>query len=567
MATVSAPKLVPGRPSAFNVFGQADLHRGLSRSDEIPSFAELLKIAYDPSGLSPEQRESIGREWNPFKKICQATGRYELVSAELHLKADDRLSGLTPIPHFNSYLFFYGEPAQKLKKVYLEAIRLMAESFPTHEWIVWHPELHDGSHPLISSRLADAVPALAPFTLPISQRGPLRPDPLICLRELPLKTFLDVQRSKVLTKTRITDQIGHFLHHLYNAAAESQDLLQLLAPCRLLVMPFSRPGSRPTRQSWVGDVGGVVFVLVRYVLEEQPEPHWAPIELGRSIDYLLTCALLNESFSAIDIEFERRAVLSSMVHGTVTAIRSIRSSDLSSALSRVTPPKSRSDLRVLLVDPMTGRPDERLSDQVVMALNNAILCEDSAAALLAFSEISLGTSIIRRKFLNQVMTPLGSLLADANIMAANQGSALARPLVLDLAESASEISQWSIPKGYLDAKLIRGIIGELMRNAATYGAAEPDGSVVLTISCLPKSPSEVLLNFTNRRTEVKEISVTGFLARTEEVLQSLNQGVRMHFHPTDHDFTVSLVLGAITAESNGDPISVSLTRTSPVQKT
>ena len=537
--------------------------------EELPTFKELLSITPDSSDgdLSEPNQELIRRYTRRIEKLCDEAG-YEIVAAEFNLLSDHRLLSPDETPLFSTFLLTYATPPEA-GAVYRDAMTYITKTYKSRDWIVWHRDLYDGTHPLLVGRF-DRLTRRDDGSPGAAERSTVNKEPHIRLVSLELR-FDDWKYIKQggSPEFGVKKRIDGFLNAILDRAAESgPGLYSLWRQSTALIVPIARPGDLKKDKDFVFNMAGLLFLFVRPRADNtKPGTLWNPIRLGRDILFVITDSLLRESHSSLDLEISKKRLLSSMAHGTVTAIRSIRTSDLSNALCYNSPPRNVKDLKVSRNESTSGTEDEASwSLNLVKAIRNALLCENSAAALVSFIEMSSDSGCIRHKFQNRTKQTLLELLEEAALMADNPSpsadycSPSVTSLGLEYGDSKDRLHRCIIPLHYLNAKLIKGIVCELMHNALEHGhqndVAHPQ--VTLRIECFIDTTDFVVLRLINRISETRENRRSGFLKRTKAVLVSLNQPIHLEYGDDGTLFIAELHLGPVSVESSQGPRTVKL---------
>lgn len=252
--------------------------------------------------------------------------------------------------------------------------------------------------------------------------------------------------------------------------------------CRLLCL-------RVTGNPDVAEVLG--FDSVIYWCESMPdspaqiEKKWKPV-------FMLLCEKLDQ-FCADTIRetinltdklegeaaIKRQKLLGTMLHGSSNAVRMVRASDLCKTISRKIPPTRIEDLRFRVLHKKSDAPDDRSAQYLVDAARTALLGEDTAAALLALSEMQFNSDVVREKVMNEEPVAVVQLIHEAvemiNFRPIRQRSKRWKiDISINVESTQKEVSppspeRWIFPKGYLSHKIIRGIFCELITNAGQHG--------------------------------------------------------------------------------------------------
>jgi hypothetical protein len=336
--------------------------------------------------------------------------------------------------------------------------------------------------------------------------------------------------SEVSTKEDSPGQIRWFQNWVAKNLGPSASVL---TGTFYLAIPFHRVHSQddpyaevldPLGQKKATPGGGLFLVLrPRGRRADFRESSLEPCVIG--LQLLLSRATLTETTSEFGNQLSYNHFMSSMLHGSINAIRSIKTGDLCRALAVLggVPPRGVEDLK---------DSSEINREGLVLALNQAVQAEDTAAAMLSFIEMNINDKIVRLKFQNQLRKPIRELIDEAvGMVHTTSKDPMCRyaAIQFDYDEVGPEglHGRWVIPPNYLDANIIRGLFLELIRNAATHGRRDEDRDVVLLrVRVSPDSVHEncVKCTFTNQIAPTYQDGddvVGGFLKRVWLVTRNL----------------------------------------------
>jgi SAM-dependent methyltransferase len=264
-------------------------------------------------------------------------------------------------------------------------------------------------------------------------------------------------------------------------------------------------------------------------------------------------AQLSERFEQLsrkeqELTRQQRLLFSSMVHGTTTSIKSINAFGLCETLFTRIPPRDKDDLRTQI-----AQQDHRYIQELMDYMSRALVGEDTALALVTFIELCVEEAHVPEKFQNPGDILVSEVLIEAEKLAKAWTLATSTtdfaPIII---ESTQAYDNWLIPRGYLDARIIRGTFIEIFRNAAFNGYRSDDGSVRIYSQIKPYASGGVAIRFTNKMSkgavEGKKSKRTGFLERLQRAMSGLTCAeVRLHFGPDEErqEFSTELILGPI----------------------
>jgi len=546
------------------VLSHRELFRGISY-DSLPSLERLLSIGRGlHEGMTRELPDDIRkRAWeqlDPIHDLCRYHGHIPLLT-ELAIIADRRFLPVKTEPYFVSFISVFSPDADEVADSYIAARTYRQTPGGGGEPIIPHPELYDPENSLMVVELGD-IPS-AQLDLETVAQQPRRCEAY----RYKFKLIATPQRPVLEQVTRFADR---FVSEV-SARRHALHTSMLLKGAKLLILPFVRPhyepattdGTRPSgdgmnRNHPKASPGGAVFVFL--VPQERPS---GVDDIARDLAWLLAAGSINESYSSVDVTLRRQQLVGKLIHGTTNAIRSINTAELGQLLCKpgLKLPKTVDDLNITMTtsDEASGRA--RLS-AVAVALRRSMLAEDTAAALLAFAETRYWQGVVRKKFQNGEESDLGELVEEAFLFADNWKNAPGgRYGPIDLSTTITGPDgetggQWKIPSRYLSAKIIRGILAELMMNASTHGMRDM-GMVEVHCKISPSSRGGVNCAFLN---EVDRFSApesppemaSGFLARTREALAEVD-GMALEFEGSLESglFTGRLWLGPINSVTGG----------------
>jgi hypothetical protein len=544
---------MPNNPRP-TVVGYKDLFFQLD-SAELPSFEQLHTLNFPSVApneeLPPELQKTITKELAAIHHLCAHLGFRPLVS-ELALISDERMLAPKVQPYFSSYISFFIQPAVGVAEEYVEALTYMGTPEAGFEQIVPHSELFNNETALVHLECAGRTGAS------LSGEGARR------ISEMPAHLAAKRQPFRLIETPdrRLHEQATVFVNRFLSNIRRREELAEaadILAGSTFLLLPFVRPHFKSsvrikTANLNRGSAGGALFLfLVR------SNPDTSIEDLARALSWLIAEASLRESYASFDLEHNKKELLGSMVHGTVHTIRAIGTSELSRAISFKDPPDTREDLRVRIFERDSDKEDDRRAELLVRALKAAMLGEDTAAALLAFCEIQLNDGVLRTKFQNDKEARVRTLLEEG-LLLANAWPAT-RPEYAEVQLTAEEEAppvgasggHWIIPEYYLNAKLIRGLLGEFIRNASFYGKRTPEGKVDMQCRIYSSPEGALAVTLTNEvstHSEDELVPVTGFLERTRTVLGDL-KGIALDYEKKVSSFSITLRLETMSVEVPG----------------
>lgn len=525
---------------------------------DLPSFEELLQmknlplISDEPASLTDEglnvlptaMLDIIKRNLAPIVEVC-CRHHYSPLAIEVSIIADKRVLNDRREKYFNSYFEFNVRRAREIAKGYFSAMEFMNTPEAAQDMIVPHKRLYDRKNALITLNCIDFADTSSASQVPQSPPD----EPYITGRQFPY--------SAGRSEAEIKGQVGLFVKKFLEYVAAVNPDSRLLNS-KLVLHPFVRPGGADNAPSSYGEPAGAMFIFAH------PEENASSIqELGKSLSWLLAAATIKESFSSLEVAIEKRDLFGSMVHGTVHAVRSIQAAALCRSISERTPPENIDDLKIRVFD-ADGKTENRARAQyLVEALRNAMLGEDTAAALLSFCEMKLNEGLLRRKFQNQQSVRLRQLLNDASSLVQNlrrgtQSETYANSILVNSREQGPHQQPrggWSLPAGYLSEKIVRGLFSELLRNVAEHGARDENGRA--SVDCrfyVPQHDSALRCEFRNAAKEgsnERELT-SGFLIRTQRILKGLGSIALEFACDEDSYYRATLTLGDIRAEGMVD---------------
>jgi hypothetical protein len=235
---------------------------------------------------------------------------------------------------------------------------------------------------------------------------------------------------------------------------------------------------------------------------------------------------------------------------------------LCKTLSYEAPPRGIEDLRYPHL-----KADPKIAERLIQALRRAVLGEDTAAALMSFIEVTLGDDVLRRKFQNDKPQPLSRLLDEAVLMVNSRASASEGGKYAEVQLEQEEVGPdgelglcWIIPEDYLNARILRGLLAEIILNAASHGKRAADHKVNLRCRVSPSDrQTGACCEFTNQMTTPvcgEVIMTEGSLVRMQRVLAHL-QGLDLKLPSGANDslFTTRLWLGPMRVEAEGGAVA------------
>ncbi len=549
--------------------------------DEFPSLDELLQLNLPEritDELSSEALNRVKRNLSPIHKICRNQG-YDPLVIELSVIADRRLLDDMGEPYLVTCLSFTGSDNEQLPNAYEKAMEYMLTENSGMDPIIPHRGLYKPENVLIAINCQDFVSS---NTSSIVEKDYLpRPTQLVRAYRFPFKQG----KSEREVKNQVGLFVKEFLNEVSQASKNSPEIASiynLLSTSHCLVVPFVRPYYEPVIEKDLTVIekqsrlmtptpsGAIILFL------KQKEGSNSLKLLGSSLSWLIAAASVRESYSSLQVAFDKKELFGSMVHGTVNAIRSIDASGLCSSISLKTPPRDVSDLRVRIMKKNKDEEDIESARFLVSALRTAMLGEDTAAALLSFTEMNLTGGIIRKKFQNDAESKLSSLLEDAKLMinefANRYESGKHKPVDVRLKQygfKAVTEGEWVLPIGYINHKIVRGLLSEVIRNASEHGTAM-EGQITLDCEIIGLERGRVRCTFINTLKDSLDSRPTpeitsGFLLRTKAILNEL-PGISIDFYPKEKNFIFEIELGPIQAESTDGTITLRPPKWVPVEK-
>jgi len=532
----------------------------LDRS-EFPSFADLLGLGQSlDEGARPVQGELENHARTALDAISDACHDHDVrpLITELALIADRRMlsDGLEYFVSFvgvdNALESGAGEAALIMAK-YIDALSLMKQN--GGEPIVPHPHLYSMSHEQGTPPSNNGMFILneQSLTCPTGLSDKLGKANYGGIRGLRYKF------KPIASPTqRVSDRIKFYFDTLLDSLAAQPGLVSsqafsLLRQSAFIVIPFIRPHYQSAvfenedalaREAWqAGAPAGVLFSFITATKSNNSPPEVDRfLRLGRDLQSLLSIASLRESYSALSAVLSIKELFGSMTHGTVNTIRSIRSEQIGLILANDPLPTTPDAFRIEEI----RNNKEQYAKPLIQALHRAVLGEDTACALLSFAEIQIWDGKIRPKFQSPGDISLREIVSEAHAMVCFNANGIDYyPIELDMVDSAT------IPKHYLDRKIIRGILCEILLNASGHGARSTEG--VVSLQCRVSSiVNGISCVFSNRVSDDIRISKQGNLVRLRQVLKSL-RGIDLRFPEfvlKGDEFIVTLDLGPLTAETS-----------------
>lgn len=482
----------------------------------------------------------------------------------------------------------------QLADAYEAAMDRMREPGPDGKmpWpIVPHPTLHkpetlfysiqgrsvvDSPPPLSTDeqRLADQILAARKYTLP-----PLNQDD-----EPPATVSEEIGRFKMFLVDQLCQRVG-----------ADAPLCKRVLQADLLVFPIRRRASNVLEDAEQDEIetSGAVFLLVEPPAATPnaqsrpalriggPTPPNDPAPLNRlalGMSWLLEKASAAEAWPIADVQKQLDVFYGNVIHGTASLVRAIKTQDIFNILSRYNW-KQVSDERGLLtrlVDPKTSEPDTDRALRLVKALRRSIMAEDTAAAMLSLIEFRFKDGVLREKVQSKSPYELLPLVEEAASLS-NHVTGIAQETIgpstqeeelpaIDLyisPESRMLLSRVSMPEGYLDARIIRGILFEFLRNAQSYGVrigSPPSVQLVVEARRIEHRVRVTLTNDMSPEQEPIFRSSAGFVDRTRTLLAPFGDDLliepsfpSLHGHP---QYAVSLTLGALSRRADKKTMEV-----------
>jgi len=542
-------------PTAYS-FG--DLFWTVER-EALPQFEPLLRLGreltYQTGPLNSAQHTAASKAFNAISTVCRQNGFRPLV-LELALVADERTLADRESPYFASYLRADGPASEEMLWVYAKALDVMK-----NDPMVPHREFYE--------QALFVAPVGTPRDLPKSTLAFL--DSSETLRGLQYGFKKNVTQQTA-PGDRVLTYVKGFREHLATKFSSDSAEHALFLQSVFVVLPLIRPyyrssaGLAPRRDDADAlhtdqAMGGMLFgfVVPSFDLRDPSLPSLDPAtpfdqalasglkHLGRNLLAVVSVSGLRESYSQLDGALRFKDLVSNMSHGAITAIGSIRSEELALALTggeRTNDPDELVPfLNVLLKDPV-----ER--GHLLRALNHVFLGEDTATALISFAEISADDGVVRPKFLAKKHVPFRHLVQEAAQMVEQnaRGAAKLRATELDWRHDADA----TIPPGYLDGRILRGIVAEILLNASKHGKPT-DGVISVRVSVAKETDCAVCI-FEN---DAVDTSIrAGNLMRMQRIIKAID-GLDLEV-PTSGPsgvFRVTLRLGAIRVEgTTGMPL-------------
>lgn len=459
----------------------------------LPYFPDL--VAHLPEGDELEKEESAksvedARPWiasfaPPIRSLCSDLG-YEAIIADLTVFQDERRLVDPGKPYVVNCVMCYRERADKFLPVmnaYMNALEQMAGR-PIVPQEAFYDVLYlcrELSLPRQKTRVvAKGQSAFRRRTYYEASSG----------GDTPLKVK-DLPGALARLGTNFVTNVGG------NLSASG-------APPLLLAVPFHRATYRPVivRSSAAGgqqngfhrhpSAGGGLFLVLERKKARRAREREHITRLAAALRYLLTLATLTESATNLEIQDRAVSMLGNMIHGTVTSIRAVSSTNLWSALSDDL--QELSSLRYELM--REGVRDVVAEEMVLNAARIVRLGEETAAAMLALAEISVHRGVVLMKHTSPVAHTAVTLLREAcamvNGLAHQEASGSIAELVVDL----KGLPTHSFPAGYLDHRIIRGLILEILKNSALH-AKRPDGHSVpvsITMTFMPSDGGNLAIS-------------------------------------------------------------------------
>jgi hypothetical protein len=546
------------------VLSHRELFRGITY-DRLPSLERLLSIGRGLSeGMTRELPDEIRRDaWeqlNPIHDLCRYHGHIPLLT-ELAIIADRRFLPAKAEPYFVSFISVFAPDADMVADSYISARTYRPTPGEVGEPIIPHPELYDPENALIVVELGDA---------------PRESLDIAAVSTPPRRCEAYRYRFRLMATPQrpVLEQVTQFADRFVSGVNARQHTLHtsmLLRGAKLLLLPFVRPHYEPatanglpedaadvTRGAEKASPGGAVFVFV------VPQERASGVDdIARDLAWLLAAGSINESYSSVDVTLRKQQLVGKLIHGTTNAIRSINTAELGQLLCKpgLKFPRKVEDLNITMTTEDEAHRQARLS-AVAVALRRSMLAEDTAAALLAFAETRYWRGSVRKKFQNGETTDLGALIDEAFLLADNWKNAPGgryAPIDLSTTVTGPEGETdgcWKIPPRYLSAKIIRGILAELMMNTSMHGQRDM-GMVNVHCKIGASSQGGVSVDFLNEvdrsyTPENPPETASGFLARTREALAELD-GMALEFEGSLESglFAGRLWLGPINAVTGG----------------
>jgi hypothetical protein len=537
--------------------------RTINYGRSVPSIMDLISIKPSAAGLSSKEEEEVLAAWNAFEGTCSSAS-YDIVAAELNVLPDKRLMRASKHkdPGFNTFLFFYTAFQESLRSCFSAALRDLQDQSESKDWIVWHKDLYDSSNRLLIFDLSALdSPSLQPNP-GVTMVPAIAGKPLVDVKRITFKEWSSFKDKHLEPEVPLPTQVQRFVKLLVEKSQKVAGLTQLLKSCQLLIVPFTRPGQIEP-ETVLDTAAGVLLLLVKQrPRTDDSKPALPALTLGRRLIELITRALLKESFYSIDAENERTQIYGSMAHGTVTAIRAIKSGDLGDVLFRSGNPLPGDDLLVTFNPELAEEERIRRQQKLVEVVQNAVISEDAAVALISLAEMNLNSEVIEWKFLNREDCSLMQLIKDAHSMTKRRvkEGAIVRHLNLQLPDPCS-VAAWRVPAGYLSPNILRGILGEFMKNALVHGNANGDGVVDVSVRAVTISDG-VIVSFANSCKSGTENKWSGFLERTRNALNNMvGQNLSLSFGEGEENvFEVGLRLGRLKVSHHGGEKFVSVTK-------
>lgn len=539
---------------------------------DFPDFHEMVRLKTEVfnelnvnEALDSRIEGRVSSNMEPIIKICKQF-EYEPVIIEFSLILDERLVKDAQKRFFVSLLYFALKGGDIVKSrlaaaTYAKAMNLMNTDIAQREPIIPHPKLYDPKYGCIVKKLRETT-----------DNAPLEQGTSSISQAAPLYTAYQIPFIRHEGETDIEQQVNLFLNKLLESSSEVPEMSSSLSGLRFMIIPVVRPrktglflptGLRTAVKGteW-GVPAGCIFLFLRPPVDEKRDHY---VELTRALRLMITRSCLYEMSYAFDDSLHKEALFGGMVHGTVNAIRSIGASELCKSISYKTPPETPADLNIRIFSKHEDKPDDDAAKYLISALNHAILGEDTAAMLLSFSEMQLSAGLIRMKFQNKLPISLDQVLTqaldlvNANAARSRTGNYAQVELVIDNAKSDSlkgELEKWVIPQHYLNAKIVRGLFSELLRNASQYGKRHGK-KVIVTYNFQLVGDEELQIEFTNQTKKEgdkvdPETTTSGFLIRTQRALAGIS-GISLEFSRLPNNYYRSaLILGKITAQLKGN---------------
>jgi len=529
-----------------------------------------------PSTFRPEKeadgslRKAITSNISPIRELCRLLG-YDTLVTELAVIKDQRLLGPDEPPFFVSVMEFGGgskEVRMDMARCYGEAMDQMDAPGTERTPIVPHPDLNNHAAIFGSIGTATSYSKALPTSVETEKH-------IAAYR---------YSYASVHAEGGAIREVEAFYEAFYNELSTLDPTLsQKVEGAEFLVIPITRPRGEGQSDSQIesqnhGYEGfnrrnaGALFLLLQPRDEPDRQRDHSLKTLARRLHLMLVMASLNESFSSHEVTLRERSLFEGLVHGSVNAVRAIRSNNLEMLLSkRDGPPKHPDDLKFRLLKLDEDVVAEEEAELLIKYLRLSGMAENTAVALLSFSEMQLTRGAVREKFQNVRFgkSRIEKVISDSVDLVnnyvdlsrgANQGADRASdPAPIDLNYSAPGDEDWYIPPRFISKSIIKGIIHEILKNASRHGRKDMFGHV--NISCKvqwSEGDEELICHFTNEMPKVAgEVSdewksTVGFLERSKRALNGI-PGLALDFGiVTDAKvFRAELRLGRVHAMTDG----------------